>query len=232
MGQYYKIVNVDKEEMLYPFKFNCGLKLMKWAYANNPMVLALYNLLATSWKGDRVYVIGDYADFSVPSECWYKPLKALFYEKGIEDLYTYAAEYFLDVSEYTDRENNCYQYIYNHALKVYIDLNKCPIEDAKSFGKYSFVTFTRISPLPLLLAMGNGRGGGDFANCMNGFKYVGTWCNTVQSIEISKSILPVNGYTEFNPDFSEQDSIIPYDAIKTYDDLEKFHKRKIFIRRK
>ena len=232
MGQYYKIVNVDKEEILVPWRFDNGAKLMEWAYEKNPMVLAMLNLLATTWKGDHVYVVGDYADFSDSNECWYKPLKAIFYEKGIRNLYSYSTEHFRDISEYTDREHNCYQYIYNHTLKVYIDLNKCPIENACSFGRYSFITFTKISPLPLLLAMGNGRGGGDFMNGCNGFEHVGTWCNTVQSIELSKSVLPVNGYTEFQPNFTEKQPLIPYDAIKTYEDLEDFQERGIFIKRK
>jgi hypothetical protein len=81
MGQYYKIVNIDKQEYISPSDFGSGVKLMEFAYPGNPsMVLsALAILLADgnnrgggdlrsdnsvigNWKYDRVAIVGDYAD--------------------------------------------------------------------------------------------------------------------------------------------------------------------------
>ena len=70
MGQYYRIVNIDKKEVMRPFDFGNGMKLMEWSYTRNYMILALMNLLSDEWYGDRVYVIGDYADNEDPKECW------------------------------------------------------------------------------------------------------------------------------------------------------------------
>ena len=62
MGQYYLIANVDKKESLNTHSLDNGAKLMEWSYQGNRMVNALFNLLQTDWQGDRVYVVGDYAD--------------------------------------------------------------------------------------------------------------------------------------------------------------------------
>ena len=59
MGQYHKFMNFDKKEILNPPGL---LKLMEWSYQQNEYMLQIENLLKTSWKGDRVLVIGDYAD--------------------------------------------------------------------------------------------------------------------------------------------------------------------------
>lgn len=67
MGQYYKIINVDKKEYIKPWDFGCGAKLLEWGYlvsrhSSNGFVSAFRKLLSTRWKGDRVYVVGDYAE--------------------------------------------------------------------------------------------------------------------------------------------------------------------------
>jgi len=81
MGQYYKIVNIDKQEFISPSDFGSGVKLMEFAYPGKPSMAlsALAILLADgnnrgggdlrsdnsvigSWKYDRIAVVGDYAD--------------------------------------------------------------------------------------------------------------------------------------------------------------------------
>lgn len=51
MGQYYKVVNIDKKEYMYA---EGGIKLMEWSYNRNPLVLNMIKKLANEWKGDRV----------------------------------------------------------------------------------------------------------------------------------------------------------------------------------
>ena len=67
MGQYYMIVDVDKKEYISPWTYDCGAKLLEWGYivsdgSANSFVSAFNYLLEHRWKGDRVYVVGDYAD--------------------------------------------------------------------------------------------------------------------------------------------------------------------------
>ena len=58
MGQYYIVANIDKKEYM---RSNGGVKLMEWSYNRNDLILNLMNKLANEWKGDRVYIVGDYA---------------------------------------------------------------------------------------------------------------------------------------------------------------------------
>lgn len=110
MGQYYKIVNLDKMQYLHPHKFNEGLKLMEFSCSTPGTMTALALLLADgngrgggdmrsdspligSWAGNRIVVAGDYAD---PGRYWYGdnqqqvPLET--------NLYSFAAENFEDIS--------------------------------------------------------------------------------------------------------------------------------------
>ena len=79
MGQYHLTVNLDKKEFLMPHKLGVGLKLREQTGFGNSIPDALFMLLAASngygggdfmdnsnkmigrWAGDRIAVIGDYA---------------------------------------------------------------------------------------------------------------------------------------------------------------------------
>lgn len=67
MGQYYLVANIDKKEFVSPWPYDCFGKLTEWGYivsdgTANHFVGAVNSLLCDRWKGDRVYVVGDYAD--------------------------------------------------------------------------------------------------------------------------------------------------------------------------
>jgi len=82
MGQYYKIVNIDKKEYLHPHAFGDGLKLMEFGSSAGGTLTGLAILLADGnghgggdfheedvkepiagrWKGDKIVIAGDYAD--------------------------------------------------------------------------------------------------------------------------------------------------------------------------
>lgn len=219
MGQYYKVLNVDKKVMLEPWSFDCGARLMEWSYWKCDMLLAMMNLMANEWKGDRIFVVGDYAEDDDPNETCYETLKNLIDELEIRDkqedgyavtVYGYASENFENVSELADTEDHGYRYIYNHAKKCFIDIEKCPIEWAWYNREEKKGYITKIAPLSLLLAMGNDRGGGDYHNGHRGFGYVGSWCSTVQDIEITQEKIEGLDYEEFAPDFTENKDLIPY----------------------
>jgi hypothetical protein len=80
MGQFHKILNLDKREFLHPHCFNDGLKLLEFGASGDGTMLALAVLLANSrnrgggdlrsddetlygrWAGDRIVIAGDYAE--------------------------------------------------------------------------------------------------------------------------------------------------------------------------
>ena len=193
MGIYYMIVNVDKKEALSPHDFQYGAKMAEWCYHYEKPVLALHNLLAGRWKGDRVYVFADELG-DVDDEY----SDALNYARkvfGVRNVTSSANTHckWLQPDE-VDIEDHGLRYIYNHALKTFIDLKHCPDDD-----EY-------IAPLPLLIAIGHdGRGGGnfDFDDDEDMVDAVGSWCDSVQSIEIRKEPLEGVDYEEFRPNFSE-----------------------------
>jgi hypothetical protein len=81
MGQYHKLVNLDKKEVVHPYNLGLGAKQYEQTGQNGSMSDALYLLVMTSpargggdwenfpelsgrWVGDRVVVIGDYTEDS------------------------------------------------------------------------------------------------------------------------------------------------------------------------
>jgi len=78
MGQYHKVYNIDKREMLHGHRLDNGLKLMEQVGFEKSVATALFLLLANSngrgsgdaephdligrWAGDRIVIQGDYAE--------------------------------------------------------------------------------------------------------------------------------------------------------------------------
>ena len=95
-----------------------------------------------------------------------------------------------------DTEDHGIRYLYNHALKEYVDLKHCPVSEEDT---------ACIAPLPLLLTIGNvGDAALDLAPEDDGFEHMGKWCATVRSLEVSREPLPGIAYPEFRPNFLER----------------------------
>lgn len=207
MGVYYLIVNVDKKELLSPHDFDHGAKMAEWCYQGNRVILALHNLLENRWKGDRVYAVATDArsGWELPGN---EDLCADMAQSELKDLCGFATENYTwrDVDKRNSSDKGL-RYIYNHALKVFIDLDHCPHDGGKA-----------AMPLPLLLAIGNrGDVEGDYPAGGDGFEHVGAWCATARSIELSKEPLPGVDYAEFQPGFLPPDR---WDDAIDYDDDE------------
>lgn len=203
MGQYYKIVNVSKREAIFPLECGDGSKLTEFAFLDTATSQLFHALMHGRWKGDVVAVLGDYADDEVGP--WTPELNRLMEtlrqsvsksvwdasERAIdargwrkESLYervcmTYPNGLqqsigFEHVSPFSvpREQRSCIapvRYIANHKHGEYVDL--------KRFGKRG------VDPLILLLAMGNGCGGGDYSGSDK--VMVGAWAGTSQFVEFS-----------------------------------------------
>ena len=193
MGIYYIIVNVDKNEALSPHDFNNGAKMAEWCHQENSVVLALHNLLAGRWKGDKVFVVSDDV---AGVDNYNKTLTDIREKLGVRDVYGYAYEHCKRLQpEDVDTEDHGLRYIYNHARKIFIDLEHCP--------RYT----DWIDPLPLLIAIGHdGPGGGnfDFRDDENMMQAMESWCDSVNFIEMRKELLPGLDYEEYQPGFTEE----------------------------
>lgn len=211
MGQYYKIVNVTKKEYIEP----SSLKLMEFAWTNNSTAELLSVLMSErgwykepleadgwaepeSWAGDEVVVVGDYADDdSCLAHLWHKTAY-----KG-DNLYADASNRYEDV---TDRFKTCadYRYALNKTKGVYVDRYDGPVQYV-SVSEDGSIRPSRIDPLVLLLAVGNGRGGGDYAyHARTCCDEVGSWVGD-QVVCVDR--VPAEGYEKSPVVFTEEEKI-------------------------
>ena len=195
MGQYYTVANMDKKEVLCMNGHFIGGKLLEIAETASDS-LAILNQIAGPWKGDTVFLVGDYADLSSSSVPYFRALRTWTDKLHlVGNLYAYVREKFKPVDG--DPEDRGLRFIYNHDRKEYIDILHCPNCFEVTEWRQAF-----IAPLPLLIAMGNGRGGGDYYGYDNE-KLVGSWCDSIASLEITADPKDELGYKEFHPDFKE-----------------------------
>lgn len=193
MGQYYLVANIDKRERLCINGKKIGGKLMEIALERES-VNAILNQMAGAWKGDLVLLVGDYAYQGTSNDNYYKLYRQLESKFHLVDsLYDYVYEKFRRIDG--DTADVGLRFIYNHSQKNYIDLRHCPqCCDGKDWRQES------ISPLPILIAMGNGLGGGDYGNSDNEH-LAGSWCESISTVEITIEPKDELGYEEFRPDF-------------------------------
>ena len=248
MGQYYIAGNLDKKQK---FQFD-GVKLMEFSWVGNKSMQAFAALMAGAWKGDAVYVVGDYADMTEGpydgDDAWLPQLEAVLRDLGITDakyvsehdgreypysLYRHIDDTFEDVTaEAMQRatEGESLRYILNPELGVYVDLEHCPADSVSYWAEDDEAFAWRVHPLSLLLAMGNGRGGGDFGGHFAPFvdlhadrrairrstnHTVGAWTGTAASIRFAKTgeESALAGLQEWQPAFSEVKEPVPWQDI-------------------
>ena len=144
MGQYYTATNLDKLSHISPYKYGSLNKLMETAWLKNDYIHTVINLLKEPWFGDKVIFCGDYAESGN-----YKRGKHLETNKATEE----------------EVEENIKDYcLVNLDKKLFCHIDCCPVD------KYGW----QINPLSLLLADGNGLGGGDYRSDKDYYS-VGSW---------------------------------------------------------
>lgn len=232
MGQHYKYMNIDKRIIVYA-KYGHELCVHSWL-GNNSVVIPIEQLVKTEWQGDRVIQLGEYADEMAAStelrEEHLKFIKKIKKELGMtndQDLYLYwgyKADEGKKFKEYTLKElfdlydlklehdnekgQKCscdqFRYLYNTKRKEYVDSFKIL---PSYIGEYnSEIYFVKLDAYSLLIAIGNGLGGGDYKGPDDDM--IGLWATTSNSIVISslgpKEVLgDVSEYTEITPMFSD-----------------------------
>lgn len=239
MGQHYKYMNIDKRIIVYA-KYGHELCVHSWL-GNNSVVIPIEQLVKTEWQGDRVIQLGEYADGMAAStelrEEHLKFIKKIKKELGMtndQDLYLYwgyKADEGKKFKEYTLKElfdlydlklehdnekgQKCscdqFRYLYNTKRKEYVDSFKML---PSYVGEYnSEIYFVKLDAYSLLIAIGNGEGGGDY--CGPDENLVGLWASTSDSIIISEKSpkeyaeenSEVENYTELVPLFCEHKPI-------------------------
>ena len=190
MGQYYRAILGDK------FGLDCKVfdrsvdgeytlaKLMEHSWWLNPFCNAfaenLYNENGrVIWCGDYAGEEGDF-DFNLNSS---------FYTPSYKEVWGETVN--LHGSESTNFTLD-HKFLLNHDTKEFIDLDEYKEKSQDSNG-------WTIHPLPLLTAVGNDRGGGDFHEGNIGYEFVGIWAWHLISIsdEVPKS------YKKFDVVFKE-----------------------------
>ena len=178
MGQYYNVYlrQGEKETVFNRYVENeyTGAKLMEHSWWYNDFVNSVCSII---YKKPSVIVwVGDYSDscdemdLDVYKKVWGESAKSVSILKNPLDLTN--------------------KYLVNHSKQWYVDLNKY-----KANNDYSGWI---IHPLPLLVAVGNGQGGGDYYG-INSY-LVGDWAFDEISIE---DVIPDN-YNELEVSFKEK----------------------------
>ncbi len=166
MGQYYRFINLDKQEKcdrnMYP------LKLTEHSYVGNDYCNDILTLLKDKWEGDRIIHVGDYAtntDNTTTSHLISK-LNREFNQN--ESFFVYG-DYFNDIEP--DKVNKKIRYVYNLDKTEFIDLYHQPIINIwYGDGEAGYAKFNSFA---LLTACGNGQGGGDYHGVNE--EYIGSW---------------------------------------------------------
>jgi len=162
MGQYYMVLmKQNKKQTVFDRSVDGDYtmaKLMEHSWWENPFVNSISNKIYN--KPAQIWWVGDYAEDINPKvykKVWGENAKTETIRESQIDLYE--------------------KFLINHTKKIYID--------CKKYWKNS-VTKDKwcIHPLPLLTALGNGLGGGDYFAEV-GKELIGTWAGDL--LEISKT---------------------------------------------
>jgi hypothetical protein len=164
MGQYYKPINLDKQQYLYSHDYHNGLKLMEHSWVGNGFVNVVEELISEggAWHGDRIVWAGDYADPEPRKTKRYKDKydgKMKTRKLNLWDLIDKDVDPAMKIQPAGGTIKN-FKYLVNLDTKEFVDYSKIPLSDVveEDGEEWPFI----INPLPLLTCEGNGRGGGDF----------------------------------------------------------------------
>lgn len=186
MGQYYyAVIEINEQKVVYDRKVDgeyTPAKLTEHSWWRNPFVCSLTKLLYENLTPCRIAWVGDYAysadDLNIPDGIDVAKLHEIAWGENSKTQEIHKDELYLDG-----------KYLVNHTKKIYLNCDDYKLR-SNNCG-------WRIHPLPLLTAIGNGLGGGDYYGINT--DDVGTWAWN----EISVEDEPPVGYTEVKYTFRE-----------------------------
>ena len=206
MGQYYYVYtkSLNGKERVFKPGLRHGndferemLKLLEHSYINNEFVNHVVYWLYRH-KPVRLVWCGDYAE---PEEC-----KELGFD--YETVWEEDSPVIRTLKHREDLEANKehLKYFINHSKQLYFDLHRYAKEGVFKQKGFDIQEHKEceweecLHPVPLLTALGNGRGGGDYHDCYPNFKTVGSWAGGIVSVDDK---IP-EGYKEFFVMFKEE----------------------------
>ena len=175
MGQYYNSVLKNKKGEIKSY-YNFGLKLMEHSYFFNNYVNAVCEKIVN--KPHHIAWVGDYAD------------EEDYVDKDNAEMVKSLVDYRVNEGGAIELESKTAPYGYmgyllvNHSKRQFIDMTDYYNNSVLNYGEERKSEFV-IHPLPLLTAVGNGKGGGDYrsSKALNQ-EDVGIWAGDL--IEIVK----------------------------------------------
>ncbi|MDR3239031.1 MAG: hypothetical protein LBT44_02955 [Clostridiales bacterium] len=206
MGQYYTALVIDesnKVTKLSPRSFDSFSKLTEHSWIGNDFVNAVYSLIHNRRR--KVAWIGDYAmEPYLPDEDPYARMMPVSEFKELYDL-AHGDKNGISSGFFFSKDLSCLDYdttgmfLVNHDLAVYLDIAEYIKQSSvmEKDGPWC------LSPLPLLTACGNGRGGGDFHESHTGYDDVGIWA--FNRVEYTDKI--PDGYHEAKYRFAEDGGV-------------------------
>ena len=198
MGQYYHIILKRKgEKTVHAYDRTIDgeytmAKLMEHSWYLNPMVNAICEKLYH--KPSHIAWVGDYYnETEEEKELW----KLAYGTKGNKRKYE-----MLHGTEFTLNG----RYIVNHTKKLILDCWQYLADSIRQNPDEQYYSWV-VHPLPLLVALGNGRGGGDYRGKDNiNVDEVGTWAWDVLEIVEYEDLeqLEKSGYQKYSVLFFDQ----------------------------
>ena len=194
MGQYYKAIvqNDHKTITMQPWHYDSGGKLTEHGWMGNWFTNAVISRIENNPA--KVGWIGDYSNDQNPHgrSCPDSIYKKVWKDEEAEDDYKvniYDRNLFLKLDEDGHIVDTVgLGFLINRTKRQYIDL-EAYAKEAKDHDSWA------LSPLPMLTAVGNGLGGGDYHGCNQDM--VGYWFMDV--LEFSREKKPT-GYTDITMD--------------------------------
>lgn len=185
MGQYFKPVLLVEDgserrvECYWPWDANNGAKLTEHSWVGNNFVNAVMSRMAELTRGGatiRLAWVGDYSDdVEVPG-----------HESLHAEAYAAAWGEYIDVHSPFSPRRVCDIYVHDTDRDEYV-----AVPGSSDEGVWT------LHPIPLLTAVGNGQGGGDYDGCR--MDLVGTWAYD----EIRVTAEEPSGAREIVPGFVE-----------------------------
>lgn len=173
--------------------WNNGVKLMEHSWHGNAFMNAMTSYLLREPR--HVVWAGDYADAESNSDINLYSIgcTAMDDEQDLGLTPTPDAFHDGDTAAADLAEAQQVRWLLNHSKQQYVDLFALPLSSVFTTAEGEVFEY-RVHPLSLLVADGNGRGGGDYGDEYEGISLVGAW---------ARDLIGVSSETDFDPRASE-----------------------------